>query len=219
MLKGLDATYFAVNKNFQELSVAIVNFENNFEIMGYSRREEFELFFKELLRLFHNYLASIFSLIRHTSNLCKDLDCSNIEKEYTKKVEDLNSADCVFFIKDLRNFIQHVGLPALSGQFKLENTQNGQVVKQKILFEKEDLLKWKNWSAASKRYISNNQEINLKIAINQYQALVNQFHKWFIQRVILQYSEEFEEFARIDKEIGELNSCVMNAQRNKTAQH
>lgn len=211
LLKSLADTHYAVDKNYQELLQAIVNFEGNIELMSDGKRQEFIAYFRELSRLLHNYLSGTFSLIRHTSKLAIDLKCSDLSKEYGKKIGDLNSNDCVFFIKDLRNFVQHVGLPELAGQFTYEKAKTPNVT-QRVLFDKTELLKWKEWKAGSKRYITTNQEIDLKIVINQYQLLINQFHNWFIKKIISQYSKEFEEFAKIDKEISELNSVIMKTQ-------
>lgn len=204
MLMNLATTHYAVNRNYQEFSIAITNYEGNIAIWDVKRRNELHSFLREISRLLHNYLSSTFSLIRHTSKLCDDLGCNQLKKEYDEKVSAFNSNDCVFFIKDLRNFAQHIGLPPPTASISPLHDNVG--IRSRILLSKQSLLSWKEWKTASKRYIRANPEIDLKLTINQYQALINQFHIWFCQRVINQYSKEFEEFAKIDGEMGELDA-------------
>jgi len=203
-LMNLATTHYAVNRNYQELSIAIASYEGNIAIWDVKKRNELQTFLREISRLLHNYLSSTFSLIRHTSKLCEDLRCTELRKEYDKKVNDFNSNDCVFFIKDLRNFAQHVGLPKPTANVSPVHHNVG--FRSRILLGKGSLLSWKEWKAGSKRYILTSPEIDLKVVVNQYQALLNQFYLWFYQRVIHQYPREFEEFTKIDGEIGRISA-------------
>ena len=124
MLLSLSTSNYAVNRNYQELSLAINNYEVNLEIWDVQKRQIFNAFMRELSRLLQNYLSSTFSLIRHNVKLCKDLQCSTLNEEYARKIEVLNTNDCFSFIKDLRNFSQHVGLPVLSAQLNIHNRQD-----------------------------------------------------------------------------------------------
>ena len=204
MLMNLATTHYAVNRNYREFSIAITNFEGNIAIWDVKKRNELQTFLREISRLLHNYLSSTFSLIRHTSKLCNDLRCNELRKEYDKKVSDFNSNDCVFFIKDLRNFVQHVGLPPPTASISPVHHNVG--FRSRILLSKQRLLSWKGWKAGSKRYSRASQDIDLKVVINQYQSLLNQFYMWFYQRVIQQDPREFEEFAKIDREIAKLGA-------------
>ncbi len=197
MLRQFKSTHYAVNRNYQELSLAMANYEGNSAL--WNSGKERTLFFRELSRLLHNYLSSTFSLIRHNSRFCEKY--SKLKEEYDARVNALEPNDCYVFIKDLRNITQHIEFPYLLTHFSREEQQ----IKQSILLEKQRLPS-KKLSAGSKRYIRVNQEVDLKVVLNQYQCLIKDFYKWFYQRVGELYSKELEEFATIEKEICKLRS-------------
>ena len=116
MLMTLATSHYAVSKNYQELASAFAFYEGTLEIWNVKKRHELNLFLREFSRLLHNYLSSTFSLIRHNAKLCNDLESPKLAQEYSKQVERLNANDCVWFVKDLRHFAQHVGLPIPSAK-------------------------------------------------------------------------------------------------------
>ncbi len=206
MLLNLSTSQYAVNRNYQELSLAINNYEVNWEIWDVQKRQIFHAFMRELSRLLHNYLSSTFSLIRHNVKLCKDLQCSTLNKEYALKIEVLNKNDCFLFIKDLRNFSQHVGLPVLSAQLNIHNRQDkGQEIKQRILLDKGALLEdSKNWNRDSRAYIQAHKDIDLKLVLYEYQELIKWFYDWFYKRVTELYAKELNEMHEIESKIIEI---------------
>lgn len=154
-------------------------------------------------------------MIRHTSRLCEDLRCNELKKDYNEKVGDFNSNNCVCFIKDLRNFAQHAGLPRPTASVSPVNHNVG--LRSQIILRKESLLSWKEWKAGSKNYILTNPEIDLKVVVNQYQALIDQFYPWFYQRVEQQFSKELQELDKINGELGKIKyemENMMNPQSN-----
>lgn len=205
MLLNLGTSHYAVSKNYQELSSAFAFYEGNLEIWNVRKHHELSLFLREFSRLLHNYLSSTFSLIRHNAKLCNDLECPELTQEYLKQVDFLNANSCVWFVKDLRHFAQHVGLPIPSAQLSFSTNHGKSELKHKILLDKDTLLDWKEWKKGSKDYINTHDEIDLKLAINEYQTLVRGFFMWFVKKVVQLYSSQIQEFVKIDREIGRLN--------------
>ena len=204
MLKRFEISQYVVNKNYQELYSFIANFEEN-SAWNRQNDEEKTIFFKEISRLLHNYLSSTFSLISHNRKFIKDLENPKFQKEYDTKIKVLTSNDCHGFIVKLRNIIQHVELPLLWASFsrQIEDKQT----KQSILLD-EKKLRSKNLRDDSReskpgfeKNIFSDQEIDLKVAIERYQTLINDFYKWFFQRVEQLYSKDFEKYHAIEKEI------------------
>jgi hypothetical protein len=206
-LKNLGTSKYAVDKNYKELDKAIAFYEGNLEIWNIKKRHEFNSFIVEFSRLLQNYLSSTFSLIRHNVRICNDLESKVLNKEYNHAVSILNSNDIVVFIKDLRNSVQHVGLPLLSAQLSFVKDESE--LKHLILLDKEvisrDLANWK-----SKKYVASIEEINLKDVLKQYQNLINEFYEWFFKRASQIFSKEIKEFVDIDIQIGELNKSLNN---------
>jgi hypothetical protein len=105
-----------VNKNYEELDRAIGYYGGNLELLNIKKRHELNSFIIEFSRLLQNYLSSTFSLIKHNVRICNDLESKVPHKEYNHAVSILNSNDIMVFTKDLRNSVQHVGLPLLIAQ-------------------------------------------------------------------------------------------------------
>jgi hypothetical protein len=210
MLLNLDTSHYAVSKNYQELSSAFAFYEGNLEIWDVKKRQKLDFFLRELSRLLHNYLSSTFSLIRHNVKLCNELDSVELNQEYSKAIKALELNDCYWFVKDLRNSAQHVGLPILSAQLSFSRNQGNPEVKHRILLDKEILLNWKEWKKGSKNYINSHKEIDLKLVINEYQLLVRNFYVWFNKTIVQRFSKQLQEFAEIDREICKLSHELFN---------
>lgn len=218
MLLNLATSQYAVNRNYQELSTALTSYEHNLEIWNVKNRAILNAFLRELSRLLHNYLSSTFSLIRHNVKLCKDLGCSVLDSEYLEKIDALDKNENFAFIKDLRTFAQHIGIPLLEAKFSFKRDEaNRSQLKQNIMLDTETLSKWKKWQKASKDYIRNQKEIDLRIALDGYQSQVKTFYEWFYMRVGELYSRELKEFEEIDAEIGKLNRVIF--EKEPSPQH
>ena len=205
MMLNLATSQYAVNRNYHELVSAITSYEGNLEIWNVKNRGMLDAFLRELSRLLHNYLSSTFTVIQHNVRLCKDLHCPELYSEYLKMVESLKINECISFVKDLRTFAQHIGLPILSAQMSFSKSEGkGSELKQKILLEKDVLLSWKEWKHSSRRYIQSHKEIDLKLVLSEYQDLITKFNRWFYKRVGEIFSKQLKEFAQIDFEIGKL---------------
>jgi hypothetical protein len=216
MLLNLATTHYAVNRNYEELSAAIKSYEGNIEIWDIRNRDKLNSFLREIARLLHNYLSSTFSLIRHTSKLCGDLGSKEFRKEYDKKVTDFNSNGCVYFIRDLRNFSQHVGIPPPAASVSPVSGNSG--FKSRIILTKKTLLKWKEWKGGSVKFILSTGDINLRTVIDQYQNLLTRFYLWFYRRVIEYHKSEFDEFIKVEREIGDLNTELQRIMGYSTQQ-
>jgi len=201
MLLNLATSQYAVNRNYHELSSAIAKYEVDLKIWDVKNRALLNAFLRELSRLLQNYLSSIYSLIEHNREFCKDLNCAELNKAYSEEKETLLSNDCVNFIRDLRTFSQHIGLPLLSGQISFSKSE----FKQRILLQKEELFKWKKWKRASEKYINSHEEIDLKLVLNEYQSLINNFYKWFYKKVTELYAEQLKELTEVESELARLN--------------
>jgi hypothetical protein len=208
MLSNFKSTHYAVSKNYRELSIVIANYEGNSTFWSTLTRKDRILFFRELSRLLHNYLSSTFTLIQHNMELRNNF--GRISADYKSKIDALQSNDCYNFTRGLRNITQHIELPILLGHFSREKINHP--IKQSIILEKQSLLlREKDIRSASERkgfgrYIRANKEIDLKLALNQYQCLLKDFYNWFYYRFDQLYAKELGEFATIEKEINKLQS-------------
>lgn len=205
-IQNLATTQYFVIRNYQELENQIMPYEKDIGIWEVSKRDKFQAFLRELSRLIHNYLSSTFSLISHSSNFCDQLHNKNLRKEYDEMVAKLKLYDCYHFVKDLRRFNQHIGLPLISAQLDIHpKDSNG--FQSRILFDKKILLSWQGnnaWTSGSKNYLNTHQEIEVKAVFSEYQGLIKEFYDWFYKKTSSVYANELKEFLDNELEIGRL---------------
>lgn len=208
LIRHLATSQYVLNGNYQELHNLIISYEQNSSILAVQNRLKLEAFHKEFLRLLHNYLASIFSLIEHTRKFCKELNNQELDENYQVDLENLKTNNCIRFLKDLRTYTQHWKLPFVSATFsmKVANTGNRKAtIQQKLILHKNDLLEWKGWSQESKKCMEIYEEkIDLKLIIDEYQELIASFHKRLRKKVVELYSKQIKEFFEIESDLRKL---------------
>jgi hypothetical protein len=197
---NLRISKYTVDKNFEELTKLIRDFETGVEIWAEKNRQHFEAGLWELSRLLQNYLSSIYTLIEHNIQLCENLDSEELNHLYGKQKNELLNWDCTRFVRDLRTFSQHVGLPLLMGQINLSKTE----YKQSILLQRDELSKWHKWSEQSKKYMKAKRELELLKIVEEYQFLIGSFHEWLLQTILKIFQKQLNELPLIRKEIANL---------------
>jgi hypothetical protein len=202
MLLNLSTSQYVANENYKELHSLIIKLETDLQIWDVKKRAIFESLLWELSRRFQNYLSSIYSLIMHTCHFCDELGNNELKKIYSKEVAKLRSYDCVLFVRDLRTFSQHIGLPLVAGQISMSQTQYS----QRIILQKEELLKWSKWHSVSRKYIKSKGEIDIRPLLEEYQFLNSNFYDWFHRKVSLLYEKQLSEFKDLESELAKLLS-------------
>jgi hypothetical protein len=220
MLFNLATAHFAVNRNYEELVNGINYIEGNLPIWDVKNRKIFDSILREISRLLHNYLSSTFTLIQHNVKLCHDLKNGELDTQYNTKVKELDENPTVSFIKNLRTFAQHVGLPILSARFSINNiTSTGPQAEQSVQLDKETLLRWNNWRAASRAFIESHGDIDLKTVLKDYQGLITSFYNWFYAAVTSLFSQQLKELDAINRQIVECNPFQDNNREGRQKEH
>lgn len=208
ILNSFRTTYYTVNKNYQELSSAINSYEANTKLWDNEKLEERKLFFTELSRLLHNYLASTYTLISQGEKISKKYE--KIMIFYDNKIDSLKSDDSYNFSRCLRHITQHYELLGLVAHFSRIGIEVGKPAKQSIILEKKSLLDRKDELHPKPeregfiKYINNHDEIDLKFVLNQYQSLLDNFFEQFHLKTRELYAKELEEYYMISEEIDRL---------------
>lgn len=207
MLNSFKTTHYTVNKNYQELSSAINSYEVNTKLWDNEKQEERILFFRELSRLLHNYLTSTYTLISQGKEISKNKKYKKLELFYNKKIGSLQSDDSYNFSRCLRHITQHYELLALVFHFSRIGIEMGKPAKQSIILDNKSLLDRKEGlhpkpeREGFTRYINNHDKIDLKIVLNQYQSLLDNFFEEFRLKTRDLYAKELKEYYIISEEI------------------
>ncbi|MGV5046702.1 hypothetical protein [Rhodococcus pyridinivorans] len=186
--------------NTQELYNCIVQFVGT-GVMSAHLGEDYE---HELVRLFHNYLASIGTLrdVQRTVHRSiwprerKDVQSEWEAKTYTPKVQEVLGGGEFKFLQDLRNYTVHYALPVPSASTSISHTPGNPVVQRNDLrLSKDVLLQWSNWSSASRKFIeSQNDWVDFLPAIENYSKAVREFYQWFWETVEAALAPEYPDF-------------------------
>jgi hypothetical protein len=117
----------------------------------------------ETLRLIHNFVASVKTLVDISRNYSKKYISSSSITEYKEAVnQKIISSAVANFIFDLRNFILHREMPTIgNGIDPITGISNC------IYLHTPSLLEWKNWSSLSANYIYAKNEKDKKIYIDE----------------------------------------------------
>lgn len=196
-------TYSIFLRNYKRLAeiIAIKDAEKILKLNHRENIDEREKFFEAVSQETHNFLASCITLVDHTRAFVKnEYSSHSFKEEYDKKILEITKNNICFFIKDLRNYVIHKGLPPLNFRMNIINNSDGLEISYSILLNIEKLLEWDKWHSASKIYIrSFDKNIDLEDLSKNYWSLISLFYKWFEERLYEIHKNELQELKTLNK--------------------
>jgi len=211
-IRSLGTTQYGLNRNYEELQGLINFYEKSLKIWAVENRPQLDALQREILRLLHNYLASIYSFIEHTRKFLKDINNKKFNQYYEGILKTLKTNGSVMFLGELRVYAQHYELPftTASISFKAaEGNKKGGTSEQKLSINTSSLLKWKGWGKASREFLKKEgKEIDIKKVTKEYQKLITEFYDKFYKEISQIYKKEILELAKVEKKIFELQEKI-----------
>jgi hypothetical protein len=190
-----------------QLSDIISIYEKDPELAFLRNQQKLNEITLEILRLFHNYSASSFTLIRHSSVFKNSLKNENVSKFYDNELEKLNSVEVVEFMKNLRNYVQHYTFPVSSRQvsIKMINGTSNYEMEQKISLSLPTLLAWDGWRSKGKAYLKQfNEDIEIRLFCKEYYEYITKFNKAFFEILAKEYENDINEYNEFEEYIHKL---------------
>lgn len=193
-LLSVSTTIFYGNAN--ELLKAINTLSQPTAILLFSveNREELKVSLKNVIRLFHNYIASVKSLIDHT-RLCvrKEYGTKDFWNEYNSKIGEIfKDSPISNFIQQLRNYILHKQASIIY----VSESQSS--IALDVLINKKIICSSGMWNNQSRKFMSSIEgDIKLIDIVNDYTTLVANFYKWFNERQLEIHKKEFGEMIQL----------------------
>jgi hypothetical protein len=203
-IENFKVSYRIFDVNFQELNEFLRKFNDPIiaiEIWNVSRRNELKELLKESARLLHNYLAAAKSLVEHTRVFVNEYySNSGFSKEYKNKIEKaFAKSEISHFVQDLRNYTLHKELPFTSATLNFERNTG---ISSSVNLDIVKLRNWKGWTSCSKDYISKLEDkVDFNLFLSEYTNLVNNFYKWFYNRLVEINKDKYLETEAIQKEL------------------
>jgi hypothetical protein len=152
----------------------------------------------EILRSFHNYLSSCFTLKNHTCRFRDYLNSEKINIFYDNEFEKIKNLDEVVIIKGLRNYVQHKSLPASILRINFEE-------KNKFYLQVQEILTDKRLSSESRECLNKfNDKLEVKPLCTKYYENIIKFNDTFSKYVSKEYEKELNEPDDFIKHLKEL---------------
>jgi hypothetical protein len=199
--QALQASFRVFSGNFHELVRGLEHLKDSRSSLAMyndDHRENVHNLLDQTSRLFHNFLASAFSLIEHTRKIVNRLYSGQAFKdEYQKKLEqDVISQPVHGFVKELRNYTQHYTLPILALQITfLENLDF------RVKMDVEILKQWDNWKS-SKSYLDTlGESFCIETVANEYFVLIQNFYVWLTQRQLSVHQADFAKLQQMQQDL------------------
>ena len=156
-LEALNRASYVFGTNGQELADHVRRFVDS-PLNVRSLNDEYV---NELVRLLHNYLTSVSSLIdaqrvvvRHCWPNEEDPERVDFQSEYDKERTGTFETDEAAFVTKLRNYCTHYAIPLPGLGTTISHTWGGPVIQINTLqLDRDKLLEWSGWGGPAKRYL------------------------------------------------------------------
>ena len=146
------------------------------KVLGLENRQKLQSLFHEVIRLLHNFLASVATLVDHQRNLMKeDFVTENHRDEYERHKKTTFGEDPLArFLKDFRNYITHRGIP----QTVLTEKIGPELNTLALSIDLEKLQDWDGWKPPSRRFMQESgPKVRLGVLLNDYELKAKAFHE------------------------------------------
>lgn len=195
----LGSTFQIFQGNSKEIIQAIKWYEKMEEsivLLDVKNRASQQAFLQEVLRLYHNYLASVLSLKEHTRRIVQKYEKEGYAiPEYTDIVKKYFLTPETQFIQESRNYMHHYSCIFIGWRLSYDRGKGNELI---ITYNLEELKKWDGWSLMSKKYIAVQSESPALLPlIERYSGNVNEFYQWFIKKMQENHQDSIIEVNRI----------------------
>lgn len=159
---------------------------------------------RELNRLVHNFLAGAATLVDHTRVFMNENYAgTTVLTAYKEQVTATFLASPVAqFVKGLRNYMLHKGLPNSSMFFTFESDPDGPggtgTMKTGVHYDTESLQDWDKWPSAARTYLSQaGAHLEIHEFAQEYVTLVNHFQSWLDSTLANHHESDLQDLGRL----------------------
>jgi hypothetical protein len=201
---SLEENYFLFDGNYLNLRHIMDQFEQPtmfLKMFDERDRGRLTLFVRDVVRLFHNYLAGAATLLDHTRVVNDELYReTSFAEEYRQQVEQrFRDAPLPHFVENLRNYMLHKGLPLALSELSFDRASSGVQVDSALRLDTINLRSWDNWSEKGREYLDAlDNKVKLEDVVEEYASVVADFYRWFEKRHHELNREALKELAALE---------------------
>ena len=167
-----------------------------------AHRERLDEANREVVRLLHNYVSAIFSLVESTrAFVTKNYSDAEFFEAYKERVKE-NFAESTLhrFLQGLRNYTMHRRLPATQATLHFSRRDEGGFdFDNSFYLDVDKLREWDGWDQKAREYLKTlDSTVNLSDLIDTYAPTVVSFHQWLGERLGEEHTEAFQELLELE---------------------
>lgn len=196
--------------------------DEGLRLMSQANPEAGQQTHREITRRVHNFVASAFTLVEHTRNFMREHYADTpVKAGYQDRLDnEFKSDPLANFVKDLRNFILHKGLPESEMYMHFQSNPNspngGGELTTGIRINSSKLLEWGKWSPPARSFIQGSgQFVDIRTFAEAYTYKIEDFQEWLQAELDEFHAKDLEEMRSIQIELGEhislLHQTVLEA--------
>jgi hypothetical protein len=195
-LEALNRCSYTFSRNAQELTNHVARFLDSATT---SAKELSDDYVNELVRLLHNYLTSVTSLIdaqrvvmRHRWPSAKKGEHSKFETtDYAAQLKKTFETGEAEFMQKLRNYCTHYSIPVPGLGNRMSWEAGAPVIRVNTLqLDRDELLRWDEWRAAATAYLrAQPEKFDFTPIVERYMSGARVFFQWFWEQVNERSSE------------------------------
>jgi len=194
-MKALYSTLHMVNKNYALLLRKRDEFiERGVEY--WVEKTRMDEFFREYLRLLHNYAASVHTLTHHTYTFFDryEEEAPNLRSEYSDELRSRNLGVKVNLLKQIRHYTQKNWEPPLSATLSPAIGDDDEETLE-LYLDRDEMLDWNGWDADVRPFLEAfDEKIIITDLAKEYQEEVNDFYDWFQTLLLAKFYSELRDF-------------------------
>lgn len=128
---------------------------------------------------FHNYMASVRTLVDHTRVVVKKVERPTFVAEYERRLHPLRQSTCAAFMQRFRNYVIHYRFPNFIQHVRFAGRAPDEPALQ-MLLARADLLEWEEWTADAKAYLVDQEEqFDIRGPLREYDEMISTLYNWF----------------------------------------
>jgi hypothetical protein len=181
----------AIQQNIDDMAVTMIS--------NVGPQESQRNLFRELLRRLHNYVASAGTLIDHTRNLTRKYEGTPTHEEYVTRLGITTQQKVVPFVSKLRNFVLHVGVPAIGTQVRWDH-ESGETCL--VFIDRDAALEWKDWPVAAREFLQAQPEkVPLTDVIREYGGTIEELYRWLYDQFTTLHGADIAEVNELIRQL------------------
>ncbi len=155
-------------------------------------REATTPFWEELDQRLHNELASAVTLVDHSRRLMKYYRpyIPSMVQEYERRNENVTDLRETAFLRDLRNYLLHYGVPPVIQTLSLSSPAVAGGTGHAIKLSADRLLEWGSWKAKSRDYLAEFKDgPDLRQTVAVYANSMSGLFSWLFEQRLPSHSD------------------------------